>query len=214
MGRRGTALLGLLVALAPGAVAEARPVSGQLVLERLQEWLRRHPSLEARFVQVNRWVGWGGEPDTALGRMIVQQPCCFRLEYEVPPGHLLTCDGETLWNYVPDIPQVVRTAVPEEGTGAGDLFLWVLERARPDSLAEMGADSVARLGIEPPPDFGWQRAEIRVNMKNGAPVAYRYEDRQGNVTTFAFKELLAIPEKGPEAFRFTPPPGVEVVDVR
>lgn len=197
----------------PPTCAEPAPVDGRALFDKTRDWLRSLPSMEAGFVQVNRWVGWSeDEPDTARGTLYLQRPCCFRLEYEVPKGHEVVCDGEVLWTYVPDLEQVIRADVPEEGVGAGDLFLWLTGSAAPDSLAYPYEPPIFRLGVDPPGDIGWRWLEVLADVESGAVEGYSYEDVQGNRTSFRFTEFRAVPRRAKEAFRFEPPPGVEVVE--
>jgi len=197
------------------AAQAGRAMDGEAVFETVRGWILEHPSLEAPFVQVNRWTGWSdAEPDTARGVLHLERPCCFRLDYTDPPGHEVVCDGETLWTYVPDLEQVIRTPVPEAGVGAGDLFLWLLRSARPDTTAIAEEPPIFRLGVEPPDDIGWRWLQIRVDMDSGSIAGYAYEDLQGNQTSFTFLEFTSVGRRGRESFRFRPPPGVavEVVD--
>lgn len=193
--------------------SHAQAVDGDAVFAKTREWIRGLPSLQAPFIQINNWVGWSDdEPDTARGVLHLQRPCCFRLQYEDPPGHEVTCDGETLWTYVPDLEQVIRTPVPEEGVGAGDLFLWLIRSAGPDSLAHPVDPPIFRLGVDPPEDIGWEWLEILVDVEDGSVRGYAYEDLQRNRTSFSFLGFTPVARRGSDSFRFEPPPGVEVVD--
>ncbi|MBU1700522.1 MAG: outer membrane lipoprotein carrier protein LolA [Candidatus Eisenbacteria bacterium] len=187
---------------------------GPALFNKTREWILALPSLEVPFTQINRWTGWGDEaPDTARGVLYLERPCCFRLEYDEPAGHAIVCDGESLWTYVPELEQVIRTPVPEEGIGAGDLFLWLLRSAHPDSFAVLVDPPVYRLGVEPPAEIGWRELEILIDINDGSIAGYYYEDLQENRTAFQFAVFKTVPRGGREAFRFISPPGVEVVDV-
>lgn len=207
--------VGLLLAWASPSQGDppARPTDGVALFAKARQWIRELPSLEAPFVQVNRWVGWSDdEPDTARGTLHLQRPCCFRLAYTDPPDHEVTCNGETLWTYVPDLEQVIRTPVPEEGVGAGDLFLWLVRSATPDSLAHPVDPPIFRLGVDPPEDIGWVWLEILVDTEDGSIRGYSYEDLQENRTSFSFLGFKPVARVAASFFRFDPPPGVEVVD--
>ncbi|MBD3334352.1 MAG: hypothetical protein GF355_02450 [Candidatus Eisenbacteria bacterium] len=211
---RGLAAVFLLGMAHGPAHAEAPVRDGAELFQKVRAWILALPALEAPFIQVNHWTGWGeSAPDTARGTLYLERPCCFQLDYSDPEGHLVTCDGESLWTYVPELSQVVRTPVPEAGVGAGDLFMWLVHAAEPDSAAYPVDPPIYRLGVEPPEAIGWRWLEIRVHAGDGSIQGYRYEDLQENETAFTFLEFDAAVRRGPEAFGFETPPGVEIVDV-
>ena len=173
-------------------------------------------SLEARFTETYAGAGMSR---TESGTLLLKKPGRMRWEYDQPRPKLFLSDGQTAWFYVPGERQARRTPVKQlddlrsplryllgktklekeldglslapdqQPINSGDLVL----RGVPKGLR----DRVAQTLLEVAPD--------------GLIVRIVVEELDGSTTEFRFLQQRENVELADQQFRFTPPPGVEVV---
>src|SRR6266545_4191872 len=110
-------------------------------------------TLAADFVQVveNPMLG---DPDTTRGKLFQRRPNYFAMRFSEPKGDRIVADGRRLWLYTPSTTpgQVIRTAIPANGTTGPNLIAQFVERpheryrasyVRSDSLAGETVDVIA-----------------------------------------------------------------------
>jgi len=205
--------------LAVGVLAGAGAAAGERVpaapmVEAFLQRLSSAAGMRAGFTQINTWAVID-EADTCRGVFTVVPPERFRLEYDVPRGHRVGCDGQHVWTFVPEERQVLRARVAAT-TGWGDFFLGAFYEGA-DSLAEISAGPggmrVASLLLGPRPEWGVRAMQIALDADRGVPLAYGYTDEEGNNYHFTFEGVefpLTLPDT---LFRFAVPPGYELVEV-
>ncbi len=173
-------------------------------------------SLEARFTETYAGAGMSR---TESGTLLLKKPGRMRWDYDQPRPKLFLSDGQTAWFYVPGERQARRTPVKQlddlrsplryllgktklekeldglslapdqQPINSGDLVL----RGVPKGLR----DRVAQTLLEVAPD--------------GLIVRIVVEELDGSTTEFRFLQQRENVELADQQFRFTPPPGVEVV---
>ncbi len=145
----------------------------------------------------------------------LRRPDGFYWETVEPFPELIVTDGETLWNYQPDLEQVViedwdpnraelaaqllngETGGLEEEyrlslVSAPDMLRFELSPLAPDSPYELISIEFVKNALE----------LIRLNNRNGQQTVWRFTNLRQNVL---LEDAL---------FRFTPPPDIEIVDSR
>lgn len=178
---------------------------------RLEEWLASHATLRAGFEQ-SMFDEGGNRLRASRGVMAFHRPHRFRWEYEEPERQLIVADGERVWWYDAELEQV--TVWPAARAVAGTPALLF---AHPREL-----DAYFRTAVLPAAE-GLERVELvprgsdapfrtmRVGLAGGEVRRIEMEDGFGQTTRIdlhGFEYGAALDEA---LFRFTPPPGTDVV---
>jgi len=136
----------------------------------------------------------------------------FRWEVRAPFEQLIVTDGQRLYFYDADLRQVTVRDVGDAiaATPAAILF-GTADVDASFRLAELGTrDGIEWLEAVPrKPEAGFDR--IAIGFRGGEPQAMEVRDAFGQTTRFGFSAIERNPRLDPELFRFTPPPGVDVV---
>lgn len=205
-------LLSLIAASALLLVAQ--PASATPPEEALARFVDRVETLSADFEQIER-DETGAELQSSRGHLWLQRPGRFRWEVTEPFAQLVVADGETLWNYEPDLAQASRRPAREalsgtpaellaESTGIHDRF--EVEAADAAPIGE--ADAVVRLlPREDTSDF----SAVTLHPREGVPVALIFDDRIGGRTEVRFSNIVLNEAIDAQKLRFEPPEGTEVI---
>lgn len=197
------------------AVAAAVLVSGQAaaqspeaVARTLQQRYRQVQTVTADFVQTS-----GGQRLT--GRLQVRGEA-FRMTIG---QQTLVTDGRTLWSYSPDDEQVVVQAYDARQTGfsIGQLFTDYLRVFRPvgATRATIGGVRHDVLTLRPRDSGSTVRdATLYVRSADAIPTRVRVRDTNGTLHAFDLSRVQLNTTLPASTFRFTPPRGTEVVDLR
>lgn len=228
---RGGAILALAVALLLGARGTARaqvpavqraseasavPVTpGAAALREVAGLLLGLDSYQATFEQTQEWVGMDA-PAMARGTLYLRRPNLFRIEYSEPKGHLQVSDGGRVWTWVPENGEVLLARLSDGPGGSGDPLRWVLGNGRAEP--EVAADTVAgqparRIVLIPAEGSGLKRVQLWTRPGSPDLIGYEYEDDGGNRTLYRLTHTRKNPRLDAGLFRFTPPPGVPVVEL-
>jgi len=162
----------------------------------------------------------GGIQRNESGRLWIEKPSKMRWEYTSPRHKLFVTDGKTAWFYIPGEHQARRTQIKKLDDLRSPLR-FLLGRTRlekelrglslaPDVKPEAAGDVVLRgvpVGMEDrasqvllESDAKGYLRRIVIEELDGSRTEFRLENQQENA-----------PLSGVE-FRFTPPPGVEVLE--
>jgi len=213
-GGRAAALpaLLLLLALPPAALAG----KGEDVIARVQKNFQSVQGLTVHFEMRHQ-----GEGDALLaeeaGKLFLADQGRFRMEAR---SQTVVSDGETLWSYSPADNQVLIYRAAEAGdqvlTPRQILFDFP-QRYRVEAVetAEL-AGRTADLLIMVPTDEADPTRQLRVwvDRNDGYPRRFIIEDLADNVTVFDFENYQAGQNLPEDTFRFAPPPGADVIDMR
>ncbi|HTK95258.1 MAG TPA: outer membrane lipoprotein chaperone LolA [Terriglobales bacterium] len=208
-------LIFVMCALAARAGAAERSVSD--VAKAVDEHYNRLKSFTADFSESYRGAGIARSES---GRLSLKKPGKMRWEYQQPRAKLFVTDGSTAYFYVPGDQQARRapvkklddlrsplryllgkTKLQKEFDGlelapnvpavtAGDIVL----HGQPKSMADRVSDVV----LEIAPD----NRIVRILV----------EEVDGSTTEFRFSNIVEDPALDDAQFRFTPPPGVQVIE--
>ena len=173
-------------------------------------------TLEARFTEIYSGAGINR---TESGTLLMKRPGRMRWDYDQPRPKVFLTDGHTAWFYVPGEKQVRRTPVKQLDDLRSPLRYMLgktkLEKEldglslAPDRKPLNPGDVVLR-GV--PNGMGDRIEQTLLEVTpDGLIARIVIEERDGSVTEFRFlqqKENVEIPDG---QFRFTPPPGTEVV---
>lgn len=168
-------------------------------------------NLSASFEQT-LYDAQGQVTQSATGRLSIQRPGKFRWDYETPYQQLVLGDGERLWTYDADLEQA--TVKPQDDTLAGTPALLLSARQPPRELFDIQT-LPARDGEDwyalAPRAQDTQFNELRLGFVGDTLVAMELIDGFGQLTQFRFGELQRNVPLADGLFRFTPPPGVDLI---
>jgi outer membrane lipoprotein carrier protein len=203
--RRGWLLALLLTALAAPSAAAADAV------DTLRAFVRDVQSGSARFTQTSV-AAEGARAKQSSGSFEFLRPNRFRFHYTRPFEQLIVADGLKVWIHDLELEQVSARrlgdalgATPAALLAGGSLeqdFTLSAEPAR-EGLDWALATPKAR-------DGAFQA--MRVGFRNGQLAAVEIVDSFGQRSTLRFADFQANAPLSAERFRFTPPPGVDLIE--
>jgi outer membrane lipoprotein carrier protein len=173
-------------------------------------------TLQARFTET---YSGAGIHRTESGTLLMKKPGRMRWDYDQPRPKLFLTDGHTAWFYVPGEKQVRRTPVKQLDDLRSPLR-YLLGKTKlekeldglslaPDQKPLNTGDVVLR-GI--PKGMGDRIEQTLLEVTpDGLLSRIVVEERDGSVTEFRFLQQRKNVEIPDGQFRFTPPPGTEVV---
>jgi outer membrane lipoprotein carrier protein len=185
--------------------------------ERLQGFLSQLQTLQADFQQV-LLDEKGAAQDQTSGQVYLSRPGRFRWDYKVPHPQIIVADGNQVWLYDVELSQVtVRT----QATALADTPAALLSSIAPfeDSfeVKELGEREDGSVWLLLTPRSGEEGSTgnfdgISVGFSGeGELQAMELKDSFGQTTRIRFSAIEHNPELDAELFRFTPPPGVDVI---
>ena len=178
--------------------------------QRVEEFLGQLVSLRAEFRQTVTDAG-GRELERAEGTMAIARPGRFRWDYRVPEQQIIS-DGVTVWMYDVELEQVTVRAAGEALVGTPAMLL----AGKGDLKEEFEiADGGSRDGLDwsrltprkPDGDF----RVVRLGFAGRELRRMLLLDRLGQTTELNLLEIQRNPRIDDGLFKFTPPPGVDVV---
>ena len=148
--------------------------------------------------------------------MIFSRPGKFRWQIDKPYSQLLVGDGAKVWMYDPDLRQVT---VKQAGAALGGTPAALLagESGNRSALEKDFSlhEADEREGLE------WVEAtpknresgfeKLRLGFAGAELKAMELFDNFGQTTTLHFSNMERNPALSTSVFRFTPPPGVDVI---
>jgi len=200
---RAALCLALLLA-ANGARADA--------VEALREFAREAKSGRASFTQVVTSPD-GAKKKTSSGSFDFARPNRFRFAYTKPFEQLIVADGQKVWIYDADLQQAsVRSmdkalgATPAALLAGSSLEQDFELRALPSAQGLEWVEALPRDKGE-----GAQLRSLKVGFQGKALAAIELVDGFGQRSLLSFSGLTTNVAHAPEAFRFVPPKGVDVL---
>ncbi len=196
----------LLIAMvtAPGlAAADA--------VQTLRSFVSEVSSGSASFTQTST-AAEGARQKLSSGSFQFLRPNRFRFQYTKPFEQLIVADGQKVWIHDTDLNQVSSRRL---GDALG---------ATPAALLAGGSlDGDFTLSAEPARDgLNWALAtpkardgafqSMRVGFRGTTLAAVEIVDSFGQRSTLRFTDFQANAALKPEAFRFTPPAGADVIE--
>ncbi|KFL37986.1 outer membrane lipoprotein chaperone LolA [Arenimonas donghaensis] len=151
--------------------------------------------------------------ESSSGKLQLRAPRQFRWEVVEPFPQLIVADGTHVWIHDPDLEQVtVRIQSHEEQGSPLSVLVDPTELERQFKVSEAGqADGLAWLDLDPvkPAESPFEKARLGFDAKG--LVVMEMHDGLGQRTQVRFSDWQRNPAVAADTFRFTPPPGTEVV---
>lgn len=148
----------------------------------------------------------------SAGSMAMQKPGRFRWDYTAPSPQTIVADGQRLWVHDPGLDQV--TVRPLDAALGGTPLALLSGAAPIEDVFKVGPVQ-NRGGLSwyllTPKDDGSDFKALRVGFRGDALAALELEDALGGRTRVEFSHLQRNGRVDPAQFRFTPPPGTDVI---
>lgn len=192
-----------------GAVL-AGPVWADAV-NSLRQFVQDVKSARASFTQTVSSPD-GARKRSSEGRFEFVRPNRFRFDYAPPMAQHIVADGQKVWLHDPDLNQVtVRAmgdalgATPAALLAGGSLDKDFTLKALPDRDGLQWAEALPKAR-----DSSFQA--VRVGFRGRDLAALEIVDSFGQVSVLSMRQFEANVNLAPERFRFTPPPGADVLE--
>jgi outer membrane lipoprotein carrier protein len=153
------------------------------------------------------------------GTLLLLKPGRMRWDYSIPAGKLFLIDGKNAWFYVQGAAQVQRIPAKELDDLRSPLRFLLghaeLEKELTGLHLDAGRAGRGELALTGQPrgqEERVRRITIAIAAMTGSIKAIEIEETDGALTRFTFSNEepnVHVPEG---RFRFTPPPGVPIVD--
>lgn len=193
------------------------------LIDRIESHHRSLPHFETRFEQ--RFIPRiFGRERVENGRLTVRNPGRMRWEYEDPEPKVFVTDGESTWFHVPADQQVVVGSLgtdEDAGAGAHPLRILTGEAAILDHFDaylagnlqpdDEGGDELTAVMLTPREPGEIASLRLEVEEATGRVQGIATEDPEGNRTEFRFWNFTFGEVPPDSLFRFTIPPGTEVL---
>lgn len=149
---------------------------------------------------------------SSKGKVAIKRPGLFRWDYDKPYRQQIVGDGAKVWIYDQDLEQVT---VKAQGEALGSTPAQLLSSAEPLEktfvVTDVGEkDNAAWVELLPRASDTVFKS-IRLGFSQQNLVGMELNDNLGNRTTLRFMNIEYNPTVDAELFKFTAPPGVDVV---
>jgi outer membrane lipoprotein carrier protein len=199
------------------SLARAAPNDVSRIASSVDDKYNHLKTLQADFSEIYRG---NGSDRSETGTLWLKKPGKMRWEYRSPKEKLFVSDGRDVWFYVPGDKQVERSQLKHlEDLRSPVAFLLGKTRLEkelrglsdaPDVTPLESGDRVLR-GV--PQAMADRVSEVVLEITPGSLIRrILIEEVDGSVTDFRFNNQRANVDIGEEKFRFSPPPGVAVID--
>jgi outer membrane lipoprotein carrier protein len=194
----------LVAALLPG-------ISTAATVEGLKSLLEQTTTARARFAQMvldkNMKM-----LQQATGTMQFARPGKFRWEYDKPYEQTIVSDGTRVWLYDKDLNQVtVRKYDRALGSSPAALLAGSNEIEKSYRFSGLGTEGGLDWLEAVPRAQDTAFEKIKLGFGKSGLEAMELRDQFGQVTVIKFSTIERNAKLAPEAFRFTPPKGADVI---
>lgn len=173
---------------------------------------RRYNSAATMSVRFEQRYQTGGRTRVESGWVSLRKPGRMRWEYESPAGKLLVSDAKTIWFYSPSANRVERSPVRESEDLRVPLGFLLGRLNFGRDFREMRFENGEVIALPKSAKAPYREVRFRASA-DGTIEEIRVIGQDATVMEFRFaSERLNVP-LADSLFRFTPPVGVEVVDV-
>jgi len=193
-------------------VASLAPVlAGAADVTALKGMLEQTTTARARFAQMV--LDKNLKPlQQATGTMQFSRPGKFRWEYDKPHEQVIVSDGSRVWLYDKDLNQVtVRRYDRALGSSPAALLAGSNEIEKNYTFAALGVQEGLDWLEASPRTQDTAFEKVRLGFGKAGLEAMELRDQFGQVTVIKFSTIERNAKLSPDAFRFTPPKGTDVI---
>ncbi len=181
-------------------------------LDRLKSFVQDTQSGQAQFTQTNLGARASSGAQNSSGTFQFSRPGKFRWEYQKPYPQTIVGDGHTLWIWDPDLKQVTRKKL-NESLGSTPAAILAGDNALEKGfhLEEAGASEGLEWVLATPKTAESGFEKIRLGFDASSLARMELQDSFGHIIVIRFTQFNKKPHFEPDTFRFTPPPGADVI---
>lgn len=196
---------------AGAATATADGVTLSKAIDGLQRHYRETKTLSAKFAEEIAPVG--GSKRERTGTVYLMKPGRMRWEYDEPSKELLVSDGTLIYNYDPELNQVVEAPLAQvlRSPGATEFLLGVGDIKKEFSAALMDNPDATLIHLRLLSKGQGNTIELGLDPKNYNVETIRVVDQLGNATSLKFSDIVNNPPISGSMFSFSPPAGADIV---
>ena len=208
--------IAFVLTLLPAVAANSTP-DVRAIAQAVDNHYNHLQTLQAEFTETYRGAGI---ERTESGSLWLKKPGKMRWEYRSPKEKLFLSDGKDAWFYLPGDRQVRRTSVKKLDDLRSPLgFLLGKTRLEKEldglsvasDVAPMTAGNTVLRGV--PKAMADRVNEVVLEVTPDYHIArIQFEEADESVTEYRFSEQRENAGIADQHFRFSPPPGVEIVD--
>jgi outer membrane lipoprotein carrier protein len=207
------ALLFFFLATALSSSLPAQQPTAHDLAQRVDRHYNQLHSLKAQFTESYEGLG---RTRSESGTLLLLKPGRMRWDYSRPSGKVFLLDGKFAWFYSKGDPQVQRIGAKQLDDLRSPLRFLLghtqLEKEIDHLAVTPAADGNYTLaGVPHGQEKRIQRLTLTVTA-DGTITAIEIQETDGAETRFTFTGEQTNVLVPPETFKFTPPPGVPVVD--
>ena len=180
-------------------------------LDTVHQFFRDLHTLQADFHQ--RVINSEGKvQQESEGHVWIMRPGRFRWNYLTPYKQELVADGRRLWSYDEDLAQVSVQPMEKVFSATPAMLLSGNEPLeKVFTLKELPADDGVQQVLLTPKNDDSSVIEVRLEFSKGVLTRIDARDNFGNSTSFTFSNVVRNGPIDASIFKFTPPPGVDVI---
>ncbi len=193
--------------------AQQNAPTAQTIAARVDRHYNQLHSLKAGFSETYQGMGM---KRTESGTLLLMKPGRMKWDYSSPPGKIFLLDGKYAWFYTAGDARVQRISAKRLDDLRSPLRFLLghteLEKEMNNLTMTTGPNGSYTLAGQPKGQEDRVRRLSLTVTADGVITDIDVEETSGALTHFTFsgeQTNVAIP---PATFRFTPPPGVPVVD--
>lgn len=209
--KRGCMLAAALVSM--HLCAQQKALTAHDVASRVDRHYNQLRSLKAGFSETYQGMGM---KRTESGTLLLVKPGRMKWDYNSPPGKIFLLDGKYAWFYTAGDARVQRIPAKQLDDLRSPLRFLLghteLEKEMSNLTMTAGPSGSYTLSGQPKGQENRVRRLSLTVSPEGVINAIEVEEANGALTHFTFSGEQTNVEISPQTFRFTPPPGVPVVD--
>jgi outer membrane lipoprotein carrier protein len=186
------------------------------IIKKAQAKYDKVRSFEADFTQLNLWTELDSRK-TTKGKIYVLEPNRLLLDYSLPQGQFLLCDGDYIYLYSPSNKQVVKFNVTklDYNLRFKDLIYKYPEESdvSSDGKETVSGTQCHKLTLIPregKADF--VKLEIWIGVIDLLIHQVAYQDDSDNKIIYTFTNIKINPGLGSGRFVFKKPSGAKIID--
>lgn len=190
------------------------------LVEKIQESYERAENFEARFIQ-EATIKSINRTEMEEGVVYFKKPKRMRWVYDKPELKELVVNPERAWFYIPEDDLVyIHDAEEIFNSKLTIRFLSGIGKLRDDfhiSFSSSSADGEGNYLLDLIPrnfEGNVEKMLLVVNKDDFQIMGFAFTDVYGNITRITFKDIKTNNKLPDTFFTFTPPPGVEICDMR
>jgi outer membrane lipoprotein carrier protein len=188
--------------------------AGAAPIDELRAFLGNTQSARGEFTQVVT-PRQGAGMRTSRGRFVFQRPGRFRWVYDTPYEQTIVADGANLYLYDKDLNQVTVKALSAAlPASPASILFGASDFDKEFAVKDDGVHDGVAWVIATPRTRDSPFETIRIGFRDGQLAAMQLADTFGQATRLTFTKTERNPRVDAETFRFTPPPGADVLQDR